>query len=160
MTLDLPGVPPCATDPAAGPIHISVAGTPAPQGSKKGFVNPKTGQVMIVDDNPATLSTWRQDVVEATRRTMGDRPGFGRLIPVRIRVTFLLRRPPSLPKRRTMPVTRPDLGKLMRATEDALKTAGAYADDGQIVRSSLEKRYAADGRPTGALITISEYGPP
>jgi Holliday junction resolvase RusA-like endonuclease len=152
--------PPCDVDVEAGPIHISVAGTPTPQGSKKGFANPKTGRVIVKDDNPAALSTWRQDVLEATQRTMRNRPGFGRLIPVRMRVTFLVRRPPSIPKRRTLPATRPDLDKLIRSTCDALKTAGAYADDAQIVRISAEKRYAADGRPTGALITLSEYGPP
>jgi len=54
--------------------------------------------------------------------------------PVFISMVFTLKKPKGASKkRRTWPCTRPDVSKLARATEDALKTAGVYFDDGQIV---------------------------
>lgn len=48
------------------------------------------------------------------------------------------------------PAVKPDLGKLVRAIEDAL-TGVVYDDDSRIVREVLEKRYA-DGRDVGCWI--------
>ena len=53
-------------------LHFDVAGLPAPQGSKKAFVNPRTRRAIIVDANPTTLRSWRQDVIEAAKHARGN----------------------------------------------------------------------------------------
>ena len=46
--------------PAPVRLHFRVNGIPTTQGSKRGFVNPKTSRVVIVDDNKPELKRWRQ----------------------------------------------------------------------------------------------------
>jgi len=72
------------------------------------------------------VKPWRQDVIVSALDAIEDL-GHWQVIsgPVHVVVEFFLPRPKGQPKtRRTVPTTTPDLDKLVRATGDALKTAG------------------------------------
>ena len=129
-------------------LTIEVFGDPVPQGSKrvfpvyrgKGEHREFTGKVAVTDNAGARLAEWRQAIVVAARAAMVDSaPLEG---PLWISLEFSLRQPkrPKFPH----PATRPDYEKLARAVGDALKAAGVYRDDGQIVTASIRKRYTAE----------------
>lgn len=145
-------------------LEITVHGTPAPQGSKRGFV--KGGRAVLVDDNKGPLRDWRHDVTAAAVAARGEgwEPISG---PVGLEVYFTFRRPRghfgtgrnagkirlSAPPR---PAVAPDLSKLIRAVEDALTDAGVWRDDALVVAISAGKFYDGHGF-TGARIMITEY---
>jgi crossover junction endodeoxyribonuclease RusA len=80
-------------------------------------------------------------------------------VPVYVRLEFVLPRPVSTPKRRTPPaVKRPDVDKLARAVLDALTSAGALADDSQVVDLHPIKRLAELDETPGCRITVAAYG--
>lgn len=130
-----------------------VPGIPAPGGSKKGFYNPKTRRVVIVDDAKRNKD-WRASVAMAASRAF-DRPETCALA---VRVSFQMPRPKGhfradgsvKPKAPRYPTTRPDATKLWRSTEDALKGI-AWLDDSQVVKQYVEKVY---GDRPGADITV------
>lgn len=158
------------TTPTAQPLVITVNDTPKPQGSKKGFVNKKTGRAQIVDDNKTALRTWREAVKQAVLdqhrcdEPHSDDPYLHRcplplLGPVSIEITFTLTKPASAPKTRvTWPKGRPDVDKLVRSTFDALTAAAAWKDDAQVVELVARKVYPHEGIDAlphpGALIRI------
>jgi Holliday junction resolvase RusA-like endonuclease len=96
-------------------------------------------------ESSAKVKPWRDVVawstVAARNRIRGWRPLLG---PVALSLTFTMPRPrshfgtgrnaavvrPSAPER---PDVTPDLDKLVRATQDALKFGGAFKDDAQVV---------------------------
>lgn len=133
-----------------------VAGLPAPGGSKKGFVNPRTGRVVIVEDAKRNAD-WRALVSLAASEHF-ERPMDG---PLALELHFVLSRPKghfgtgknahslraSAP---LIPITKPDVTKLVRSTEDALKMI-AWTDDNQVVWQVASKLYGA--RP-GCQITV------
>lgn len=130
-----------------------VPGIPAPGGSKKGFVNPKTGRVVIVDD--AKRNTDWRSMVGLVASQHFAKPLEG---PVRVVVTFYMPRPQGHFGKRGLrpgapahPITRPDCSKVWRSTEDALKGI-AWFDDAQVVTQMIRKSYAVE-RP-GAQIEI------
>lgn len=144
---------------ADGSIVITVYGSPAPQGSKKGFVNKKTGRAIVVEQLQDRVKTWREAVktaaLEATtvdcdhepRTCVAHRtPILG--CPVVVKMVFTMRKPASAPKRfRSWPSKMPDLSKLCRATEDALTDAGIWEDDARVVEySRLAKVYPFEDR--------------
>lgn len=126
--------PPPARPAEAEPrlvLVLAVRGTPAPQGSKKGFVNRYTGRVQLVESS-AKVKPWREAVRSEAVDVLGPRPPVEG--PLMVDMVFTLPKPVSAPKRRrTWPEKKPDLSKLVRSTEDALTDAGAYRDDSQIV---------------------------
>lgn len=134
------------TAPFTG-VAFAVRGTPAPQGSKRGFV--VNGRAIVTDTNPAPLKTWREDVKFAAVDAMnGARPLAG---PVELLVTFILAKPKSV--KRGWPFVRPDLDKLVRSTGDALTAAGVYGDDAQLVKITAQKVY---GIYPGAEIIVRQ----
>jgi crossover junction endodeoxyribonuclease RusA len=135
-------------------LDIFVPGKPAPQGSAKGFVNRKTGGVIIVKDNDKTQKTWRGDIREQAITAWAGRDALD--CPVRLLITFVMPRPKSLPKTRPTPyaVKRPDLDKLTRAICDALTSANIYTDDSQIVSLYASKRIAEIGEASGCNISV------
>jgi crossover junction endodeoxyribonuclease RusA len=137
-------------------LDLFVPGKPAPQGSAKGFVNPKTGRAIIVKDNAAKQNTWRGDIREQAMAAWQAAPPIPREQPVRLNLTFVMPRPASLPKRKATPpaVKRPDVDKLSRAVCDALTSAGIYTDDSQVVSLYACKRVAEIGEPSGCGITV------
>jgi Holliday junction resolvase RusA-like endonuclease len=155
------------TNPNTALLRIVAIGTPRPQGSKKAFYNAKLGRALIVDDNDAKLRTWRQDVVAAAVAAIRA-AHFTRAVahtPIDVAITFMMPRPKGhwrtgrnahllrddAPKR---PTTKPDGDKLTRATLDALRDAGVYVDDAQVVDQSFRKVWATE-RP-GAVIEVRE----
>ncbi len=144
---------------------LRVVGLPKPGGSKRAFINRKTGRPIITEDCKRS-KIWRQEVQDAWHRArekgkVPERPFDGLLS---VEVIFFLPRPKShfrtgkysgilrdsAPK---YPMTKPDLTKLWRSTEDAL-TGLLWKDDAQIIVQCLYKCY---GRPVGACIRVSHW---
>jgi len=143
-------------------LTITVTGTPAPQGSKRGFVNPKTKRVIITEDSAKT-KPWRQDVKVAALAAVADRPPFEG--PLEVTIAFALPRPgyhfgtgrnagvlkPNAPM---YVEKKPDIDKLTRSTLDALTEARVFKDDAQVAALNLVKGYATDPQKPGAVITV------
>lgn len=139
-------------------ISFTVLGTPQPQGSMKGFVLPgKDGgkpRAILTSDN-TKMKPYRQQVGWAALKARGD-AGYGGLfaekhVPVSLDMKFFFAKPPSVSKKRTAMVVKPDLSKLVRSTEDSL-TGVIYCDDAQIVRMAVSKEY---GIPERVEITVT-----
>jgi Holliday junction resolvase RusA-like endonuclease len=113
---------------------ITVIGMPGPQGSKsfRGFT--KRGHAYMPESS-AKVKPWREAVVWAARDSGLKVDGA-----VMLTIVFTLPKPKSAPKRRrTYPDRKPDLSKLVRSTEDALKDAGVIEDDARIVHLAASK---------------------
>lgn len=131
-------------------VCFAVPGEAKPAGSKRAFINRKTGVPIITDSTGKAGKTWRQDVQLMAREAMkGYSPLDGPLV---VALVFYRVRPKghygtgknadrlkdSAPR---YPTTRPDVLKLARAVEDAL-TGIVYTDDSLIVTEYLLKRYS------------------
>lgn len=145
-----------------------VYGSPAPQGSKKGFVNPNTNRVIIVEQQDKRIKSWRSAVAEAAREQRN--PDLGLLDePLIVDMVFTFVRPAghyrtgrnahllrdSAPQR---PQSMPDLSKLARSTEDAISKI-LWRDDARIAEyGRLAKVYANEDPDAldvpGAVIRI------
>ena len=124
-----------------------VIGTPAPGGSKKAFVNPKTQRVVVIDDCSRNKD-WRSAVSGAAYENVPEKFDG----PLAVEFVFQVVRPrghygsgrnsnvlkPSAP---VYPTVRPDVLKLSRSTEDSLSGI-AFHDDSQIVDEHICKVYA------------------
>lgn len=121
---------------------MTVWGTPAPQGSKR-----HVGNGRMVESSKA-VKPWRESIVWQCK---GFAMTFG---PVELDILFILHRPATASKKRTVPDRKPDIDKLIRSTLDGLKTARIYEDDARVVKVTVEKRYAAHEEITGAVIRI------
>jgi Holliday junction resolvase RusA-like endonuclease len=159
------------------PVTITVHGTPAPQGSKRAFMGRRkdgTTYQGVIESSHDRVKSWRQAVVDearAWRDQLGGRPPLDG--PLEVAMTFWLPRPKGhygtgrnarqlRPTAPPYPAGKPDVGKLARATEDAL-TGIVWHDDAQVIRyAPLAKLYVL---PTvwdvglsapGAVITIRQ----
>lgn len=137
-------------------------GTPAPQGSKKVF----NGHVVEMS---AGLKPWRESVKYAALDAAQANGSSTLQGPLSLTIDFFFKRPAShygtgrnsQVLKQTAPDCKssaPDLSKLIRATEDALTDAGAWADDRLVVEVSARKRYCPPGRLPGAEVWIEEVG--
>jgi crossover junction endodeoxyribonuclease RusA len=120
----------------------------------------KKGHAILVESSK-NVKPWRQAVSAAAIEAMGG-VGLGIAGPVKVMMDFTLPKPKSAPKtRRTYPATKPDLSKLVRATEDALVDAGAIDDDARIVQLLATKFYPNEGEGSlavpGVVITVWSY---
>lgn len=147
VTLVLPCDPvesPWSLDALGPPAFSMVAhGVPGPQGSKKavGVVKrgPRAGQAILVESSKK-VKPWREAVVDAANLVLrfkhrGWVPLDGPLV---ADMVFSMPRPARFPTGDARRVhgchtTYPDLSKLTRSTEDALTTAGVWADDARVV---------------------------
>lgn len=158
-----------------------VPGRPQTAGSKRGFVNPKTGGVIITESGSAVSKTakktYRGDLrdaaVSARRRSwLVDEPV---TVPLAIEAVFVRSRPSNHLRRdgsltplgmAARPTTRPDATKLLRAAEDAL-TGVLWLDDSQITQQLAWKAFGddvgLDPRAEGLLLHVWEargyFGP-
>lgn len=133
---------------------FTVYGTPAPGGGKIAGVT-KNGRRYVRPDNPRT-APWRDQVQQVAGELMSGSELFGG--PLMLVVKFYTPRPKShygkngvvasAPK---FPAVRPDLTKLIRPLEDALKNI-VWLDDAQIVTQYAEKRY---GEPARAEVSVT-----
>lgn len=115
-------------------VVVQVLGEPIPQGSMRAVARGR-----IISDN-SRLKPWRDSVSWHVRDAMADGPPLTG--PLEVRATFVLPRPPSVPRRRWAPEKRPDLDKLLRALLDAATAGGAWVDDSQVVAITASKVYA------------------
>lgn len=142
--------------------HFDVYGTPAPQGSKKFVGLTKKGRGVMVESSQK-VKPWREAVKDAALATRGVRtsqyqryrgnntippavPAAPIDGPIVCRMVFTVAKPASAPKRRrTWPMSKPDLSKLVRSTEDALSDAGLWKDDARVVEyQRLAKVYPGE----------------
>jgi crossover junction endodeoxyribonuclease RusA len=137
-------------------LAFEVHGDPAPQGSKNAGVS-RAGKGFVYEQNSKTQTNWRQDVVKfavAAREAAGHETFDA---PVSVIMLLRLRRPASVKiSRRPYPAVKPDIDKITRNCLDALKQAGVYRDDAQVINLFVQKRYATDdvaGSP-GATIRV------
>jgi len=130
-------------------ITIRVIGTPAPQGSKRHI-----GRGVMIESSEK-VAPWREAVANAAVEQV---PELERGLdgPIGLSVYFALKAPVSASRKRLAlgPIGPPDLSKLIRATEDALTTAGIWRDDARVVAIRAGKRYARPGEATGADISV------
>jgi Holliday junction resolvase RusA-like endonuclease len=146
-------------------ITLVTLGKPAPQGSKRHVGNG------IMVESSKHVKPWRDAVRSDAIETMdGAAPLDG---PVVVEMVFTFARPRShyrtgrnahllrddAPPR---PATIPDLSKLARSTEDALKDAGVIRDDSLIVEyRRLAKVFASEDPDAlstpGVLVRIALY---
>lgn len=138
------------------PTVVRVYGSPAPQGSKR-FVGVIGGRGHMVESSKR-VKPWRDDVKAAAEKVRkGAAPLDG---PLRVRMVFTLPKPVSAPKiRRSWPMRKPDLSKLVRSTEDALVDSGMIRDDARIVEyARVAKVFPNEDKEAlespGAVITI------
>ncbi|MEW2250450.1 RusA family crossover junction endodeoxyribonuclease [Streptomyces sp. NPDC006975] len=145
-------------------LQLTVYGTPGPQGSKN------RNAAGALYESSAKVKPWRDAVksaaLDALHHDDAWRPLDG---PVLLDLVFSLRRPkghygsgrnagqlkPSAPY---YPISKPDLDKLVRATQDALKDAGVLADDSCVTDVRTAKRFVLTGddtlRTPGAVIRV------
>lgn len=152
-------------------VDLAVYGRPAPQGSKKGFV--RGGRVAMVEMSKH-VKPWREDVRAAALTWIARNPDLYPLPgALSVDMTFSIVRPkghygtgrnahllkPSAPAH---PASMPDLSKLLRATEDALTSAGLWSDDARVVEyGRLSKVYVDAPDPDclsapGAVIRVRQ----
>ena len=137
-------------------FSVRVHGIPKPQGSKR-----HVGNGIMVESAGRPLKDWREAVRSTAVDALDGRPPTA--LPVRLSVTFLMPRPKAHFRtgrladqlRDDAPwwcAGRPDVDKLLRAVGDALKSAGLYRDDAQVVSMAGIKIYARPDEAPGALI--------
>lgn len=114
----------------------------------KGWTRP-----ILTSDNP-NLKDWRRLVADAAAEVATGELFEGAIV---LSLVFYLPKPKSAAKSVVYPTKRPDLSKLIRSTEDALKGV-LWVDDSQVVDLLVRKRYAGLGAPTGVFVTIEEPG--
>jgi len=139
-------------------INFFVPGIPKTAGSKRAFINPKTGRPIITDDNKKGKD-WRASVQLFATKAIEGKDIFKGALEVFFK--FYLPRPKNhfgahgLKKSAPpYPIVRPDVLKMARAVEDAI-TNICWSDDAIIVNEHLFKRYSTDGK-AGCYIQIKE----
>lgn len=146
------------------PLEFFVPGIPAPGGSKKGFVNVHTGRVAIVDDAKRNKD-WKAVVALAAERAMRTACIESPLTcPLDVSMIFYMPRPKghyctgkhaALVRPKfigAVPDKKPDVLKLARSTEDAMKEI-VWKDDCQTISLTLRKHYGVN---PGCFISIRE----
>lgn len=162
-------------------LAFAVAGVPIAQGSKTAtivgkrvawgntvaIVAPRVVLTDLADMHKKSrgsngLKKWRQNV--AGRAMVARRKaGFDVFTcAVTLDAEFVLPRPAghftsagALTKSAPLFPRRPDVSKLLRAIEDAM-TGVVYADDSQVTRAVVVKRYAIRGGSGGVMIKVTE----
>ncbi len=140
------------------PISFFAEGIPKGQPRPRAFA--MGGKARVYD--PGTAEGWKSAVAIAARPFLSERI----TKPVRLSCTFLFPRPKShyfTGKRANVlrdgapnyHASKPDVDNALKAVMDALVVLGLLSDDALVVQIRSSKIYA-DGRSTGAEITISE----
>lgn len=73
-------------------------------------------------------------------QVMGQQAFFIKGTPLKVNLAFFISRPPSIPKKRQYPVTRPDIDNYTKLVLDALNQY-LFEDDSQIVELHATKAY-------------------
>jgi crossover junction endodeoxyribonuclease RusA len=138
-------------------LRFTVYCHPEPQGSSKAFVIPGTNRASVTSTN-TKLKPYRHEVVRAVCYEMNvrnvERPWADKHVPVSLCLTFYFEKPPSVAKKRTECVVKPDIDKICRSTFDAL-TGVLFKDDAQVVEIVARKQY---GTPERVEIICQKLG--
>ena len=121
-------------------VEVAVRGNPVGQGNIRSLGKGRPS----VHANAATLKPWRQQIQAAVEDALDwdTTPNVG---PVLVDATFTVKKPVAAPKRRrTFPVTRPDIDHYIRAVLDAVGAAGLWRDDSQVVEVHARKVYPGE----------------
>jgi crossover junction endodeoxyribonuclease RusA len=144
-------------------LRLVVHGTPGPQGSKN------VNAAGAVYESSAKVKPWRDAVKSTALDALHHDTAWSALAcPVLLDLQFCVRRPKShfgtgrnvgrlKPSAPHFPASKPDLDKLVRSTQDALKDAGVLADDSVVATLFARKVYLAWGDALcnpGAVIKI------
>jgi Holliday junction resolvase RusA-like endonuclease len=142
--------------------RLRILAVPAPQGSKRAFVD-RAGNARMDDSGGAALRSWRAAVTEEAARARED---LGRALipPVSVEVTFRWTMPAARPKAirdrgYARKSTKPDVDKVVRSLLDGLAAAGLIADDSHVSDLRARKIEVAPGQWTGAEATVWEVAP-
>lgn len=133
-------------------IRFFVAGIPKAMSVGRAIVT-KRGTFQTRRNNE-----WALQVGYAGRTARPPRPLTG---PLAFAAVFYVPRPKSAKKADTRPVRRPDIDNLLHKLTDQFNGV-FWEDDSQIVRMSIEKRYATDnlgGECPGVAITVEPIDP-
>jgi Holliday junction resolvase RusA-like endonuclease len=140
-------------------VTLIVHGDCQPSGSKKAFVNPKTGRAIVVDANNKAKG-WKERIAKVCAEQYGGPFLEGALVAT---IRFYQVRPQghygsgrnagllkdSAP---AQPTVAPDVDKFARAVFDGLQ-GQLYRNDAQCVRLLAEKHY---GEPARVEIEVAE----
>lgn len=133
-------------------MKLDVIGIPAPQGSKTRMPNgamldgtSTTGRAKLVE--------WRRAVADAGRAELAANPRPPFAGPTAITISFRFPKVKSDPHR-FWHATMPDCSKILRATEDALVSAGVLSDDRILCRITVTKRYVNDSELPGCTVEL------
>lgn len=130
-------------------VSFTVAGTPAPQGSKT-----RTRYGMF--ESSKRVKPWRDLVHAAAVRAGDDACLLGPLTPpYRVEMRFLIAKPRTSRAKHPVAPTIGDLDKLTRAVGDALTSAGLIEDDRHIIALTASKAWAVDENP-GVTVRVTE----
>lgn len=144
-------------------LVLTVYGTPAPQGSKN------RNAAGALYESSAAVKPWREAVKTSALDALHHDEAWVPLdCPVWLDLTFCLRRPKShfgtgrnagrlKAAAPPYPTGKPDLDKLVRSTQDALKDAGVVKDDSVVASLDAQKIYVLWGnalRTPGAVIKV------
>jgi Holliday junction resolvase RusA-like endonuclease len=139
-SVDIPFLPPAEPEPE--PITISLAGVPQGKGRARAFL--RGGHISHY--TPEKTRSYEGMVRTAAMLEMGNRQPIEGPVEFVMRAVFPVPSSWSLRKQQhaltgeIKPAKKPDLDNIAKAWNDALNGV-AYADDSQIVRMTLEKRY-------------------
>lgn len=148
-------------------VEFFASGVPRPGGSKSPFLHPHTKRIVIPDASKYA-QPWRCSVADAAISAMGETEPFDGA--VLLCITFVFPRPQSHYNSKgvlkaSAPIyhtVAPDVTKLLRSTEDALKGI-TWRDDSRVARQEAEKVYIHANpkyRTPGAFICITHLGKP
>ena len=129
-------------------LSFVVPGPPVPKARPRTVQN--NGKTVTYTPEPVTrYENW----IRLCAREVLDRNG-GTMLhgPLRLEVTFYLRRPASRPKKYRYPDRRPDVENLVKSVMDAL-TGLLWVDDAQVVTLNAQKRY---GEPRAEITVYRE----
>lgn len=111
-------------------VQFRVVGDPRTQGSKTGFVNKRTGKVVMRESAGMPLKNWRMDVAEASEIVLMDyRDSVPFEGPVGISIDFSVNRAKARKKWETWAFYMYDIDKLVRAVFDGIVQGKLVRDD-------------------------------
>jgi Holliday junction resolvase RusA-like endonuclease len=146
--------PPRTDAPEPVTIRFDVVGVPAPQGSKRAFVN--GGRAIMTEASGPRQKAWRQAVAGAALDASVDHEPLDG--PLEVVVVFRMPCPKGrIKKAPHWHAVAPDIDKLLRSTFDGLKDGGLMRDDRQFAALTA-RAFEVDGW-TGATIIVRQMDP-
>lgn len=137
-------------------IKATILVEPAAKARAKTFINPKTKRPVFY--TPKKTRVTESDIKADIRHTLIELVAEmvclleNPEVPIYLEATFFRMRPKHLPKRVTMPVSKPDLDNYAKLLKDALQKF-IYANDSQITTMVVRKRF---GLPPRIEVVVRE----